>query len=469
MLSVLGGVFAMQSCAGEGGPIGGTPGTGPGVTQQFLALLPVGQQGASYVGTNRCGDCHNGQTGGETFLAHWQETMHKTVNVGCEQCHGPGSNHASNPAKTNILTYPKVVSSVVCAQCHGKIFDEWQFSQHSKLVLSPVQSAAQSPAGQKNSRCIACHSGLFRTQTVEAGINVATMPDADIRAQAEHTLNDVPHVATCATCHDPHKNTGKLSDNGKEVQLRRQVFNADTSPIAPGTNAASFTNFDHVCAQCHNGRGTNPSDTALTSGTARPSMHDSNQYNMLMGIGGVEGAGNPAGNSAHRNIAGQCSTCHMPDSRHTFTVSYDRSCTPCHTAADAAARVVAVRGEIVSRLYNLLNRLEAWSQLTFGDPDLWEYTATITAEGKTPPNQSLVPIQVKRARHNYYFVLRDACFGPHNAPYSNHLITVANENLDAINAPKVGPKTREPSHSQKMQVFYRQLETLKRLTREEGH
>lgn len=429
-------VLVLQSCGGEGGPIGGGDGGGglPPISQQFLALLPAGQAGAAFVGSEKCGECHGTRDSHDTHYNDWLETKHAKVEVGCERCHGPGSNHATTPALDNILTLPKSASAVVCAQCHGSIYDEWRLSQHSKLVASPVEEAAHDPNRYgRTFQCINCHSGVFRA-VADNGHAVQDMSDEEIRHLAEGTINDVPHSAPCVSCHNPHKNTGYLSDNGKEVQLRRAVFNTDTGPIGPGTTPTVFTNFDHVCAQCHNGRGTNPSDAALRTGTARPSMHDSNQFNMLMGIGGVEGEGVVARNTAHATAPGQCSTCHMPDSRHSFVPGYDRGCQPCHTATDAAARTNQTKSQVLQRLYALRARLNAWAQATYGDELFWEYTTNITAEGKTPPNQADVPMEIKRARHNYYFVVRDGGYGVHNAPYANHLITVANENLDALSA-----------------------------------
>jgi hypothetical protein len=68
---------------------------------------------------------------------------------------------------------------------------------------------------------------------------------------------------------------------------------------------------------------------------------------------------------------------------------------------------------------------------------LWDYTSAIQEQGKMPPAQANVPIQIKRARHNYYFVLRDASLGVHNGKYARSLLDVANRQLDALNAPRL--------------------------------
>ncbi|MCW5935857.1 MAG: cytochrome c3 family protein [Fimbriimonadaceae bacterium] len=427
-------LISVSSCGGEGGPTSGNGGGLPGVTEQFLALLTPAQKNASYIGADACGTCHNGRAeGGEQIFAHWQETKHASVGVTCERCHGPGSAHQANPSAENILTSPKSLSAVVCAQCHGKTYDEWQASAHSKLLQSPVEEAVNNPDryGRTN-RCVACHSNIFRVEN-DKGVDLGSLTDEEIIKLADETLTESPHTATCATCHNPHAQTKNLTDNGKEAQLRHAVFSTDTTTVGAGSRPADFTKFNHICAQCHNGRGANPADQALQNGTARPNMHDSNQYNMLLGFGGVEGGGPVKRNTAHSQAPGQCSKCHMPDSRHTFTVSYDKGCNPCHTPADAAARATSTRDDVIGQLFALKNRMEAYAQANYGDADLWDYTSVITAEGKTPPDQNLVPIELKRARHNYYFVVRSGDYGVHNAPYAKHLIQVANDNLDSVN------------------------------------
>jgi hypothetical protein len=427
---VIAATLAVQSCGGLGGPV--NEGGPKNVAAQFLALLSTEQRGASFIGSEACADCHGGRSHDDPIFAHWQETVHAQKGVTCESCHGPGSVHRANPTTENILTYPLSTSPIVCGQCHGTINDQFNFSAHAKLVLGPVQSTVTNPAGSgQNSRCISCHSGLFRAEVIAHGVDVATMPVEKIRQVAENTITHTPHIASCVTCHNPHAKTGNLSGAGKEVQLRQKVFNTDISQVGPGATPEMHTNFDHTCAQCHNGRGVDPSDSRLQASTARP-MHSSLQYNMLMGFGGVEGSGVVQRNTAHATAPGQCTKCHMPDSRHTFTVSFDRGCAPCHTAADAAARTTSIKTEILSALVNLRNRLGSWASAEFGNSLFWDYTTIIQGEGFTAPPQGQVPIQIKRARHNYYFVVRAGDFGVHNAPYAKHLLKIANDNLDAL-------------------------------------
>jgi len=450
------GTLVLQSCGGEGGAVVSGGGGDSSITKQFLALLPDGQKDAKPVGSAKCLECHQGH-------ATWQDTKHASVGVGCESCHGPGGKHIANPGPDNILSGLNSENSVVCGQCHGPSFDEWHKSAHADEELP--QTIMNMTVGNialyaRSSRCGSCHAGWFSRHS---GLDVAGTTDDQIRAVAEEARDKAAYTAACVHCHNPHSKTGNLSAEGKELLLRKPVFSLDTAPIAPGTNAATFTNFNHGCAQCHNGRGTNPADSALNSGTARPSMHDSNQFNMLMGIGAVENGGPVIRTGAHATAEGQCSKCHMGGGSHTFTVKVDKACTPCHSVADATSRTATLKNEIVNGLYQVKTKLQTWAQGKFGDKDLWDYTSLIAALGKAAPPQSQVPIEVKRARHNYYFIVRDASLGVHNPHYARHLLTVANDNMDtALGKAPVPPTGRLKTFQEKLASI---LEDKKRATR----
>ncbi|MGQ9738660.1 MAG: multiheme c-type cytochrome [Armatimonadota bacterium] len=467
MLAVV--VVSLEGCGGGGGPLTPPPGVTPSPSTRFTELLPDAQKDASYVGTEQCRGCHGAgsrQGGAEPVAVAWSKTKHASVNVGCEQCHGPGSKHAQAPSEKNILTYPNVASSVVCAQCHGTIGADYEQSRHAGAVEMVIEGAEQNPDFYGKT-CFRCHSAPFRAQMVDSKLTYGQtidQVDAGIQAVSTDSIVQIAHAthesASCVSCHDPHRQTGNLTWQGKEVQLRRAVFNTDTTDVAPGTPVKQHTTFNQICGSCHNGRGGNPSDTALNTGTARPNFHYSNQYNMLMGITGVEEQPGPVvRNNAHATAPGQCSHCHVANARHTFTVSYDTGCSPCHTTADATARSQSTKIQIEQGLLALRSRLEAWSQQTFGDPDLWNYT-TLIPTGKTAPPQSQVPIEVKRARHNYWFILRDHSFGVHNGPYARYLLEVANANLDRLG---VGGRSRAAnlSPAQRRSILEADLQRLK--------
>lgn len=412
----------LQSCGGEGGPVGSVT---TSITKAFLALMSPAQQKASYIGAQKCVNaaCH-GATDHQANYTTWLQTKHGQNNVSCERCHGPGSVHAANPSTSNILTLPQMQSGVVCAQCHGPIYDQWNASPHAQLVADPVNSG---------SGCFMCHSGLVRTQYMEKGIAISSLTSGQVTQAINDTLNVVPNTAGCVTCHNPHSLTGNIDADGQDVQLYHQVTNSDTTAIGPGTATATYTNYNQVCGECHNGRGADGGDAKLTSSTSRPDMHEGPQMNMLLGIGGAELPTAPiTRTTTHATIVGQCSHCHMGGASHAFVPNYDTGCQPCHTAADAAARVAALKTEIVNDLYALRTRMQNYAVANnLGGPDCWDYTTNIPAP-EVAPNQSLIPIQLKRSRHNYYFVLIDNSNAVHNSAYGRYLLSTANTNMDVI-------------------------------------
>lgn len=164
------------------------------------------------------------------------------------------------------------------------------------------------------------------------------------------------------------------------------------------------------------------------------------------GLGGVEDGGPPA-LSEHRFTPRQCATCHVSMKEyesednpaitgHTFRIRLE-GCSPCHSISDAAARMLNTKSDIGAKLAALKNRLDAWgvqANIQGKGALSWEYSS-YGGPSSGATGQDLIPIQIKRARYNYYYVEHDGSFGVHNAKYARYLLLVANQQLDALGVP----------------------------------
>lgn len=459
----------LSGCGGGGGPIN-QPVNNPNqlptqAVKDLIAANSPAQVNATAVGSDKCLSCHT-----DNYHAGWKKTKHFQNNVSCENCHGPGSVHATDRAanlvKADILALPAVQEPVICGQCHGPIFDQLESSPHAEPVAEVIEEAEASGSTGRN--CGRCHVVAMRNKYINApwtqGL-LAGKSISQIQTDADTAILAIPddqvaalarashQTANCVTCHDPHTPTGVKDSEGEELQLRRHPGNTDRTSALPGSPAPVHTNWDQTCATCHNGRGGNP-DKALTA-TARPNFHEGPQYNMLSGITGVLPQGAVVQNGKHFEAPDQCVHCHMPNASHTFTVNLDISCQPCHTAADAAAREGSVRNEILTGLLVLRTRMETWAQAKFGNPAYWDYY-TLASDDPNVQNaikaiQSQIPPEIYRARHNYYFIKRDGSLGVHNTPYARQLLAYAQSQLDALGV------SRDVKITRSVKVFQQSL------------
>lgn len=114
--------------------------------------------------------------------------------VQCENCHGPGFTHASEP-DVGPVPLARLAASVddttgTCGECHAgshhPFVEEWAQSGHAVAVTSPATRAG----------CNACHEarGILKAW----GVDAKYIESGD-SVTAANALGQ-----TCAVCHDPH-------------------------------------------------------------------------------------------------------------------------------------------------------------------------------------------------------------------------------------------------------------------------
>jgi predicted CXXCH cytochrome family protein len=195
-----------------------------------------------------CDGCHSVDYNIHTRqVAEW--------NVGCERCHGPGSEHVAKPARSNILS-PNQLDSVaatdVCVQCHSQgqplnnpieaQYYDWPVGYNIGLRLQDYWKLESCTLGQ---------TSFYYLPDCTAHKN---------RMQGNDFVQSVMYRrgVTCSSCHDVHGTTNY-------AQLREPV--------------------DKICLDCHSPSSPNGPHTA----TLEEHTHHK--------------AGSPGS---------QCVACHMP-------------------------------------------------------------------------------------------------------------------------------------------------------------
>jgi predicted CXXCH cytochrome family protein len=141
-----------------------------------------------------CDGCHSVDYNISTkTVAEW--------NVGCEKCHGPGSEHAEHPTRSNIINPARldyVQANDTCIQCHsqgrpltnpiaGKYYD-WPVGYHIGLKLSDFWKLEAHKLGETTF-----------THFADGTAHKNRMQGNDFVTSLMYT-----HGVSCFTCHDSH-------------------------------------------------------------------------------------------------------------------------------------------------------------------------------------------------------------------------------------------------------------------------
>jgi len=180
----------------------------------------------------------------------------KTVtewNVGCERCHGPGSEHAANPTASNIVNPARlnyVAANDTCVQCHsqgrppgnpiqGKYYD-WPVGFQMGGNLGDFWRLEEHKLGDTTF-----------THFADGTAHKNRMQGNDFVSSLMYT-----HGVTCFTCHDVH-GTGNPANLRKPASELCLDCHGPSSPNGP--HAASIEAHTHhapgstgsQCIACH--------------------------------------------------------------------------------------------------------------------------------------------------------------------------------------------------------------------------
>ncbi|MFC1544506.1 multiheme c-type cytochrome [Gemmatimonadota bacterium] len=190
-----------------------------------ITTLYSSDHAASY-----CRPCHttgwndsDGLYGADDAFAAASADTSRYVNVQCESCHGPASQHNSLDRSGHdvlMLDDAELWEADLCGVCHEgthhPYLSEWEQSAHSGAHLSAGGLVVTNPG------CVHCHDARAFQVWVEE--------------DEEGFVPDEPTGITCQGCH-----TGHDDDNPGQLRL----------PLGD----------DILCAKCHNAEGALPGET----------------------------------------------------------------------------------------------------------------------------------------------------------------------------------------------------------------
>ncbi|MDX1616462.1 MAG: multiheme c-type cytochrome [Candidatus Promineifilaceae bacterium] len=203
-----------------------------------------------------CGACHTtgyspagNQDGLEGIVGTWAEP-----GIQCEECHGPGSNHASHPASFEMKVDR---DAAACGDCHFRgVVEEVDASGGFIRHHEQYEELFQSKHAVID--CVQCHDPHVGVVALrEAGADVAAKVQCeDCHYEQEENFNIELHPRDCIECHMPRITKSAVGDPDTFTgDLRTHLMAIDPNQIEQftddGTEALSQVGLNFACRHCH--------------------------------------------------------------------------------------------------------------------------------------------------------------------------------------------------------------------------
>lgn len=345
------------------------------------------------------------------------DALKNVGNIQCENCHGPGSQHAASGGDTIQISVS--LDSGVCGRCHNAGTHhvksaEWNNSVHAVTTREP------SGAGREG--CVGCHTG--------AGFIG--------RMKAAKTVDTAYSAITCQACHEPHGQTTPET-SAHLVRASGPVKLQDGTVVETAGLGA-------LCMNCHQSRRNAESYVATTAGSSHYGPHGSPQADMIAGTNAIT-YGQSIPSSAHgEGVEDTCVGCHMQAvdatsktlfnaGGHTFKMAWDDgknprvelvgACQECHGKhlTTFNFRLLDYDGDgvidgVQTEVQHLLDKLALML------PPEGQPKSTLAIDATWSKTQL-------QAAYNWTFVVNDGSKGIHNTAFTVGLLKTTIANLAA--------------------------------------
>ena len=201
--------------------------------------------------SNTCDGCH--------FTGYMSRGERIELSISCESCHGPGSNHATDPDSHIFkasLSDP-IRTNEVCFQCHMRNRDKRLETEY--LTLKELWGKAKDyPDGYEPGQPLISYKlpapFALGEETEEFWANGAAKKN---RTQGNEYIHDrmYSHGITCINCHDPHKLTNTAQKpQGNDACMKCHSFGSIIGPHQDTLEAHTHHKADSngsSCIECH--------------------------------------------------------------------------------------------------------------------------------------------------------------------------------------------------------------------------
>ncbi|MCB9139289.1 multiheme c-type cytochrome [Promineifilum sp.] len=181
--------------------------------------------------------------------------------VGCEACHGPGSNHVNDPYVVN-LTVDRASES--CGECHSR-GEITELESADGFILHYQQYDELFASKKRVMECVDCHNPHESVKYTRGGSPKSDCETCHFEEDEYQKITDRRH-ASCVDCHMPHATESAVADPAQFSGDMRTHLMA-INPLAndqfddDGAVSEPYLTLEFSCRSCHREDGSGPNLT----------------------------------------------------------------------------------------------------------------------------------------------------------------------------------------------------------------